>query len=105
MSTTSKKRNPTFLENWLKKKKSAAGPVAAEENLNNKPTNAAAATDEHKPANSNAADLLGMPDRGRIMEGAYADILIVNGNPLEDISMVSDPVNHHLVLKNGTPVS
>ena len=56
-------------------------------------------------ANSNAADLLGMPDRGRIMEGAYADILIVDGNPLEDISMVSDPVNHHMVLKNGTPVS
>ena len=56
-------------------------------------------------ANSNAADLLGMPDRGRIMEGAYADILIVDGNPLEDISIVSDPVNHHMVLKNGTPVS
>ena len=56
-------------------------------------------------ANSNAADLLGMPDRGRIMEGAYADILIVDGNPLEDISMVSDPVNHHMVIKNGTLVS
>ena len=56
-------------------------------------------------ANSNAADLLGMPDRGRIMEGAYADILIVDGNPLEDISMVSDPVNHHMVIKNGIHVS
>ena len=55
-------------------------------------------------ANSNAADLLGMPDRGRIMEETYADILIVDGNPLEKISMVSDPVNHHIVLKNGTPV-
>ena len=56
-------------------------------------------------ANANAADLLGMPDRGRIVEGAYADLLIVEGNPLEDISMVSDPGNHRMVIKNGIPVS
>ena len=56
-------------------------------------------------ANANAADLLGMPDRGRIVEGAYADLLIVEGNPLEDISMVSDPGNHRRVIKNGIPVS
>ena len=52
-------------------------------------------------ANANAADLLGMPDRGRIVEGAYADLLIVDGNPMEDISMVSDPGNHRMVIKNG----
>ncbi|MEC8237762.1 MAG: amidohydrolase family protein, partial [SAR324 cluster bacterium] len=56
-------------------------------------------------ANVNAADLLGMHDRGRIVEGAYADLLIVEGNPLEDISMVSDPGNHRMVIKNGIPVS
>ena len=56
-------------------------------------------------ANANAADLLDMPDRGRIVEGAYADLLIVDGNPLEDISMVSDPGNHRMVIKNGIPVS
>ena len=56
-------------------------------------------------ANANAGDLLGMTDRGRIGEGAYADLLIVDGNPLEDISMVSDPGNHRRVIKNGIPVS
>jgi Imidazolonepropionase and related amidohydrolases len=39
------------------------------------------------------------------MKGTYADILIVDENPLEDISMVSDHANHQMVLKNGTPVS
>ena len=56
-------------------------------------------------ANANASDLLGLHDRGRIVEGAYADLLIVDGNPLEDISMVSDPSNHRMVIKNGIPVS
>ena len=46
-----------------------------------------------------------MHDRGRIVEGAYADLLIVDGNPLEDISMVSAPGNHRMVIKNGIPVS
>ena len=36
---------------------------------------------------------------------AYADLLIVDGNPQEDISMVSDPGNHRRVIKNGIPVS
>ena len=56
-------------------------------------------------ANADAANLLGMPDRGRIEEGACADLLIVEGNPLEDISKVTDPANHRMILKNGTPVS
>ena len=56
-------------------------------------------------ANAHAADLLGMPDRGRIEEGAYADLLIVEGNPLEDISQVTNPANHRMIMKNGTTVS
>ena len=41
-------------------------------------------------ATGNAADLVRDPERGRIKEGLYADILIVNGDPTSDINMVAD---------------
>lgn len=34
---------------------------------------------------SAAADAFGLPDRGRIAPGLRADLLMVDGNPLEDI--------------------
>lgn len=37
---------------------------------------------------------------GVIQEGAYADIILVNGNPLEDITKLSRN-NIHLVMKDG----
>ena len=38
-----------------------------------------------------SAELLGWEHRvGRIAEGMYADIVAVNGNPLEDISELED---------------
>lgn len=40
---------------------------------------------------------------GVIREGAYADLLLVDGNPLEDISLLADPAKHLvLIMKNGT---
>ena len=52
----------------------------------------------------NAADLLQLAERGRLCKGYFADLLIVSGNPVENINAVSNSENHRLVVKNGTPV-
>lgn len=51
-----------------------------------------------KAATSNAADLLEKPMIGRVKEGLNADLLIVKGNPLKNIT---DIRNTYLVLKDG----
>ncbi|WP_170433825.1 metal-dependent hydrolase family protein [Ruegeria arenilitoris] len=39
---------------------------------------------------------------GQITEGAYADLILVDGNPLEDIDLVADPhENFDLIMKGG----
>jgi imidazolonepropionase-like amidohydrolase len=39
---------------------------------------------------------------GAIEEKAYADLVIVNGNPLEDIALLADPKkNLQLIMKDG----
>lgn len=39
---------------------------------------------------------------GLIEEGAYADLLLIDGNPLEDLSLVADPENKFLIImKDG----
>lgn len=39
---------------------------------------------------------------GRIEAGAYADILVIDGNPLEDISLIADPEQTmKLIMKDG----
>jgi imidazolonepropionase-like amidohydrolase len=48
---------------------------------------------------------LDLPDRGRVAAGKRADLLIVKGNPLEDISAVSDMANHLAVVKDGRLVA
>ena len=57
-----------------------------------------------KISTSNAADLMDLEDRGIIQEGFYADFLIVNGDPVNDISKVADRTNHQIVVKNGVQV-
>ncbi|MBM3518846.1 MAG: amidohydrolase family protein, partial [Alphaproteobacteria bacterium] len=52
----------------------------------------------------NAADLCTLPDRGRVREGAWADLLVVRGNPAQDISAVADKANHTHVFKEGFDV-
>jgi imidazolonepropionase-like amidohydrolase len=60
-----------------------------------------AAIDALQAATGNSADLVRDAERGRIREGMYADILIVNGDPTKDINMVADKANHRAVLKYG----
>ena len=39
---------------------------------------------------------------GEISVGAYADLILVDGNPLEDLSLVADPdENFDLIMKDG----
>jgi imidazolonepropionase-like amidohydrolase len=39
---------------------------------------------------------------GVIREGAYADLILVNGNPLEDLDLVADAANNFdLIMKDG----
>ncbi len=50
---------------------------------------------------ANAADLMRLEKTGRIQAGAAADLLVVEGNPLEDIDAVADSARHRLVIKRG----
>ena len=52
----------------------------------------------------NGADLMGLEDHGTIADGKVADLLIVNGNPVEDIDMVVNTANHRAVIKDGVAV-
>ena len=38
---------------------------------------------------------------GQVKEGFYADLLLVDGNPLEDIKVVTDPKNFDIIMKDG----
>lgn len=64
-----------------------------------------------RQATSNTAELLALsgprnpyPAKlGVIEEGAYADILLINGDPLKDVSILTDPErNIALIMKGGT---
>jgi imidazolonepropionase-like amidohydrolase len=39
---------------------------------------------------------------GVVEEGAYADLLLVDGNPLDDLGLVADPANFDVIMKDGT---
>ena len=60
--------------------------------------------DALKISTANAADLMDLQDRGIIKEGFFADFLIVNGDPVKDISKVADRTNHQIVVKNGVQI-
>lgn len=53
----------------------------------------------------NGADLMRLADRGTVAEGKAADLLIVDGDPIADITKVSRRENHRMVVKNGTAVT
>jgi imidazolonepropionase-like amidohydrolase len=39
---------------------------------------------------------------GVVQEGAYADLLLVDGNPLENLDLVADPENNFvIIMKDG----
>ena len=49
----------------------------------------------------NAADLLNLENQGLIAAGMKADLLVVDGNPVERITRVAEAANHRLVMKGG----
>jgi len=61
--------------------------------------------DSLRAGTSVAADLVDLPDQGRIAAGHAADFLLVSGNPAEDIAMVAHKENHRLVVKGGVAVT
>jgi len=51
-----------------------------------------------------AARLLAMDDQiGTLEVGRRADLLLLDGNPLADISIIADPARLALVMKDGLP--
>ena len=53
----------------------------------------------------NGAELMGRGDElGTIEAGKLADLLIVDGNPLEDMSLLDDKANLVAVIKGGEVV-
>ena len=51
----------------------------------------------------NGAKLIGMEDRlGKVREGFIADLLVVNGNPLENLKLLN-PYGADVMLLNGAP--
>ena len=47
-------------------------------------------------------DYLGLADRGRLAPGAWADLLVVDGDPTQELSMLADPERGpRLVMKAG----
>jgi imidazolonepropionase-like amidohydrolase len=56
-------------------------------------------------ATSGAAAALGLEDVGEVRAGTSADLLVVDGDPLEDPSVLQDPARIHLVLQAGRPMN
>ena len=57
-------------------------------------------------ATSTAARVCGLADEiGSVEVGKRADLLVVDGDPLEDIGILADRRRIRLVLKDGIPVS
>jgi imidazolonepropionase-like amidohydrolase len=63
-------------------------------------------------ATSNAAKVLSWSgelnqykggELGVIKEGAFADLLVVDGNPLQDITVLRDRDNLRVIMKDGVP--
>jgi imidazolonepropionase-like amidohydrolase len=56
-------------------------------------------------ATSTNAELFGMQDLiGTIEKGKLADLLVVDGNPLDDISMLQEQSNLKIIMKGGRTV-
>jgi imidazolonepropionase-like amidohydrolase len=54
-----------------------------------------------RSATSVNADLIGRPDLGRVQEGAIADFLIVDRNPVDDPSVLWGGPEHRTVVQGG----
>ena len=56
-------------------------------------------------ATSGAATALGLGDCGTIQPGRVADLLVVDGNPLDDIGILRDRARVFVVIQAGRPVA
>jgi imidazolonepropionase-like amidohydrolase len=56
-------------------------------------------------ATSGSARALGIADRGIIEPGNAADLLIIDGDPLNDPSALSDVTSVRLVIRDGIPIA
>ncbi|MCR9257411.1 MAG: amidohydrolase family protein [Alphaproteobacteria bacterium] len=52
----------------------------------------------------NGHQLMRNEARGLVKQGYFADLLLVDGDPLADIQKVADTANHRMVVKNGIVV-
>ena len=50
----------------------------------------------------NGGQLVGLPDLGRLQEGYLADIIVVNGDPSQDLRLLGDIDNILAVMRDGT---
>jgi hypothetical protein len=58
-----------------------------------------------RQATVNGAKLIGMEDRlGRVRQGFVADLLVVNGNPLDNLRLLN-PYGTDILTYDGKPVS
>ncbi len=57
--------------------------------------------DALKAATASAADLNRLERQGRLAEGHLADLLLVDGDPTQDIAMAAESANHRRVVKAG----
>ena len=56
-------------------------------------------------ATRGGAAACGLDDLGVVAPGAIADLIVVDGDPLADVSILADPARIHLVLQGGTAVA
>lgn len=52
-------------------------------------------------ATANGGQMMGRTDLGQIKEGFAADLVVLNGNPLDDIALLQDVNNIELIMKDG----
>lgn len=57
--------------------------------------------DALRSGTSLAAELVDLPDYGSLRKGAIADLLLVDGNPADNIAMAADRKNHRAVFSRG----
>ena len=77
--------------------------ISGNSSCRRKPASRRLEVTEH--ATWNGARLLGLDDRlGKIREGFIADLLVVNGNPLENLKLLN-PYGTDVMLLNGKPAS
>lgn len=55
-----------------------------------------------RSATSTAAELFNMTDKiGRVAEGLRADLLVVDGNPIDNLSLLQNPESLRVIMKDG----